>query len=74
MTSKISSWVGKSYTFEDGAATVTIIHVKLREAGYWVMYEINYNGGIPKRHVMNETEFIDRFGLYFGIISPGDKQ
>jgi hypothetical protein len=38
------------------------------------MYEINYNGGIPKRHVMNETEFIDRFGLYFGIISPGDKQ
>jgi hypothetical protein len=59
--------VGKTYTFEDGAASVTIIHVKMREGGYWVMYEINYNGGLPKRHVTSAADFMDKFGMYFGI-------
>jgi hypothetical protein len=67
MASKISHWAGRTYAFEDGAATITIIHVKLREAGYWVMYEINYNGGLPKRHIATESDFIDRFGVYFGM-------
>lgn len=63
----MDKYVGQTYTFEDGAASIKIIHVKLREAGYWVMYEISYNGGLGKRLLMTEQNFIGQFGYLFGV-------
>lgn len=62
----IQKYVGKTYEFEDEVAKIHIVQVKLREASYWVTYEIQW-GGLPKRQVTSEKDFIGQFGHLFGV-------
>lgn len=56
--------VGKSYVFEDNA-TIRVIHVKRRDEGLAVMFEVDYGNGLPKRTVMPYHEFMDTYGHLF---------
>lgn len=66
--SLVQKLVGQTYEFEDGVAKLFIVQVKLREASYWVTYEIQYGGALPKRQVISEKDFMGQFGHFFGVI------
>lgn len=68
MSSEISNYIGREYSFEDGRS-IKIIDVKLRDTGevqYYVNYEVKYaKTAIPKRMLMAEKEFISNFSHLF---------
>ena len=64
MESAVIQYVGRVYTFDDNAQ-IKIVHVKRRDYGPSVMYEVIYPGCLPRRHVMPESEFIGAFGHLF---------
>lgn len=68
MSSEISNYIGRVYSFEDGRS-IKIIDVKLRDTGevqYYVNYEVKYaETAIPKRMLMAEKEFISNFSHLF---------
>lgn len=56
--------VGRSYTFEDGI-TLRVTQCKRRELGYWITYEIQSPGALPKKLVMSIGEFRGKFEHLF---------
>lgn len=63
--SAVVSFVGQSFVFDDGNS-IKIIQVKRRENGPWVTYEIVQGANaLPRRLVMEESEFIKNFGHLF---------
>jgi len=60
-------WLGKSYTFDDGA-TITIKQVKPTDddlGGQIVTYMTTRGPGIPQKYVMTMNEFVSTFGHLF---------
>lgn len=70
MESAIAAYVGQTYTFDDDAQ-IKIVHVKRRDEGLMVMYEVIYKGCLPRRLILPESEFIGTFGHLF--FSDGDR-
>ena len=64
MYSELADYVGKKYTFGDGA-TITIIQLKMRDNGHAVTYETCHGDALPRRLVLGEGEFIELFGHLF---------
>ena len=64
MTSEIEQYVGRIYTFDDGA-TLKIVQVKRRDDGFWVTYESKWPGSLEKRHSTTEIDFISQFAHLF---------
>ncbi len=64
MTSEVEQFIGRIYTFDDGAS-LKVIQVKRRDDGFWVTYETNCGGGLPKRHSTPEVDFISQFAHLF---------
>lgn len=64
MTSEFEQFVGKKFTFDDGA-TMTIIQVKRRDDGNWVTWEAQFPGHQPKRITQTEREFLENYSHLF---------
>ena len=62
--SAFSQFVGNKYEFGDGAS-IKIVQIKLRDAGFLITYETCYPSALPRRLVMSEQEFINTFGHLF---------
>lgn len=58
--------LGKSFTFEDGDR-IEVVQVKRRDTGPWITYHIVQGPGIPRKMVMEATEFSATYGHLFGI-------
>lgn len=56
--------VGRSYTFPDGASIV-VTQLKLREDGYWVIYETRTSPVQPKMGIMPMPQFIEQYSHLF---------
>jgi hypothetical protein len=64
MESAIKPYEGRVYTFDDNAQ-IRIVHVRRRDSGWTVMYEVTYYGCLPQRLIMPEDEFIGAFSHLF---------
>jgi hypothetical protein len=61
----MSDLVGKKFVFEDGQS-IEVIQIKERDEGVkLVTYVIHSGPGIPRKLVMDHTEFMDTFGHLF---------
>lgn len=62
--------IGKEYTFEDGNR-LEVVQMKKRDEGkILVTYNIHSTHGIPKKLVMNLSEFLGMYGHLFGLNEP----
>jgi len=64
MNSELHTYIGKDYTFDDGAI-IRIFQLKRRDDGWWVTYEVIFPGCLAKRHVMTEQQFIETYSHLF---------
>jgi hypothetical protein len=59
--------IGKKYTFDDGDEII-ITQIKIRDDNIpWVTYHIVQGPGIPRKLLMQYTDFIESFGHLFNI-------
>lgn len=57
--------VGKTHVFEDGDS-ITVIQIKDRGEGvHAVTYHITQGPGIPRKHVLEFSEFMGTYGHLF---------
>lgn len=64
--------VGKKFTFEDGD-TLEVLQIKSRdEDTHLVTYLVQQGPGIPRKLVMEYTEFMNTYGYLFGFGEPPD--
>jgi hypothetical protein len=57
--------VGKKYTFDDGNS-IEVVQIKSRDAEtHLVTYHVVQGPGIPRKLVMEYTEFMDSYGHLF---------
>jgi hypothetical protein len=61
--------VGRIYTFEDGS-TIEVIQAKLKEMNdepkTVLTYKVKQGNSLPKKLVMEESQFIGLYGHLFG--------
>jgi hypothetical protein len=63
---EFNRFLGKTYTFEEDGASITVKEIKRRdEDTHWVTYLVSQGPGVPRQLLMEYFAFVETYGHLF---------